>query len=447
MTSRLYRAAVALAVPLVPTVLRSPRQRAAHFARLATVPQLQQWAAEHRNRHRPLAWFHASSVGEGLQARAVIEALRAIRADAQVVYTHFSPSAAHFADTIGADWAGYLPYDRHADVTAALSAVEPDVLVFTKLDLWPELSVNAAARGTAVAIVAGTVSPESGRLRFPARLLAGPGYRAVVRAGAISKDDATRLVRLGCRPEAVSVTGDPRADAVLDMTERPASEALPVSWDRSVALIAGSTWPADEEILLEAFVRVRREVPRAVLVVVPHEPSPQHLAGLVARAERLGLPAPATVGAAASGDATFLVVDRVGILSRLYPAGTFAYVGGGWGRSGIHSVLEPAAWARPVIIGPHDRGSRDAELLAAAGGLTRLPRRGAVNALSGLWTSWLRDPGTAAVAGAAARQALEPDRGAAARNAAMVAPLLDRRSSAGGRGPASAAPAPRTQRE
>ncbi len=424
MTSPLYRAAVAVAVPLVPVVLRSPRQRAAHLARLDAVPQLQQWAAHHRDASRPLAWFHASSVGEGLQARAVIDALREHCAGFQLIYTHFSPSAAALADSVGADWAGYLPYDRRGDVAAAVAAANPTALVFTKLDLWPELAVAAAAHGAAVALVAGTVNADSGRLRLPARLAARAGYRALARAGAVAVADAERLARLGCRPEVISVTGDPRVDSVLQLAEGGAGDLPPTPWERSATLIAGSTWPPDEEVLLEAFARVRREVAGAVLVVVPHEPSTRHLEGLAARAERLGLPAPVPVGSAAPPGTALFVVDRVGVLARLYPAGFAAYVGGGWGGRGIHSVLEPAAWGRPVMIGPRDRGSRDAALLEAAGALVRLPEGDAVAALASRWVSWLREPGRAANAGAAARRALEPDRGAAARNAALIAPLL-----------------------
>ena len=189
-TSPLYRALTHAAVPLASLALRDGRQRAAHAARLASPASMEAWAIGHRDASRPLAWFHASSVGEGLQARAVMHAYRRLQPAAQIIYTHYSPSASTLAVSIGADWAGYLPYDRPGDVARALRAVRPTLLVFSKLDLWPELATQAQQRGCRVAIVAGTVTPDSGRLRWPIRALAAPGYRAVDVIGAIASADA-----------------------------------------------------------------------------------------------------------------------------------------------------------------------------------------------------------------------------------------------------------------
>ncbi|HET9133044.1 MAG TPA: glycosyltransferase N-terminal domain-containing protein, partial [Gemmatimonadales bacterium] len=164
MTSFLYRALANLAVPLVPIALRDPRQRQAHAARLGAPARLATWAAAHRDPTRPLVWCHAPSVGEGQQARSVLRALRALRPDLQVAYTHFSPSAERFAQSVGADVTDYLPYDCVADTSAVLAALRPDLLVFAKLDVWPELVAQAVSRQVPCALVAGTVLPDSGRL-------------------------------------------------------------------------------------------------------------------------------------------------------------------------------------------------------------------------------------------------------------------------------------------
>jgi 3-deoxy-D-manno-octulosonic-acid transferase len=306
-----------------------------------------------------------------------------------------------------------------------LAAAAPDLLVFTKLDLWPELATRAAVRGARTALVAATVNRDSGRLRWPARWLARNGYHVLDHIAAITADDATRLVRLGCRRERIELTGDPRVDAVLQATESTSGEV--VLDDPDVTLIAGSTWPEDESVLLAAFARVRAAHPRARLVLAPHEPTRPHLAHVDSECARIGLPEPRRLGAIAPGDRPAIVlVDRIGVLARLYAAGMLAYVGGGFGDKGIHSVFEPAAWSRPVIIGPRDRGSRDAALLETAGALTRLPATAAAAALATQWIAALGDPGAARAAGARARAALEPDRGAAARTATLLAGLLAR---------------------
>jgi 3-deoxy-D-manno-octulosonic-acid transferase len=113
---------------------------------------------------RPLAWFHAPSVGEGLQAKAVLREFRQHHPHWQVAYTYFSSSAEAFAAGIGADIADCLPVDTSGAVALALDALQPSLLVFAKLDVWPG-SPRAAGRDIPVALVAATVRPGSGRPR------------------------------------------------------------------------------------------------------------------------------------------------------------------------------------------------------------------------------------------------------------------------------------------
>ena len=424
-----YRAAVRTAIPFIPLLLRDPRQRAAHLARLGATERLARWGELGRDQERPVAWFHAPSVGEGLQARAVVEAFRAQRPDVQVVFTHYSPSAATFAATVSADFRDYLPYDRPLDVERVLTGLKPDLLVFTKLDLWPELAVRAHAHGVPIAMVAATVSPQSSRLRWPARLTTHAGYASLTLAGAISSGDAARLVRLGCPEDRIVITGDPRVDSVLGIVDAmPADDPLRRIADPVVTLVAGSTWPEDERILLAAFAAVRAQRPDSRLILVPHDPKPEHLEGIGRAAASAGLEAPEKLSTMSAGSRpAVLIVDQLGVLARLYAAGGIAYVGGGWGRAGIHSVLEPAAWARPVIIGPRDRGSRDAQLVESTGGLVRLPGKElAVAALTAQWLAWLGNSGERHAAGQAARAALTGERGAAWRSAEMLVGLTAR---------------------
>src|SRR5207249_2534100 len=227
-TSWGYRAAIRLGTAIAPALgLLDPKIRAGSRARQDAGDRLLDWARWTRDGARPLAWFHAASVGEGLQAESVIRQLRRLRPDCQVIYTHFSPSAEALASRLDVDVADYLPYDLPSRVDRLLQALEPDLLVFAKLDVWPELSTRAATSGAEVAIVAATVSPGSGRLRWPARILLEPGNRAVAPAAAISTDDGTRLARLGVAAERIRVLGDPRYDSVAErVREVPPDEPL-----------------------------------------------------------------------------------------------------------------------------------------------------------------------------------------------------------------------------
>jgi 3-deoxy-D-manno-octulosonic-acid transferase len=427
-TSVAYRIAATIGVPLVPLVARTERARRAHPDRLDAPADLRDWARTNRDAARPLAWFHAPSVGEGLQALAVMNAFRRIVPDAQIIYTHYSPSAEEFAATTGADWHGYLCYDRASDVTRMLAAATPDLLVFAKLDLWPELATRASTAGTAIAMVAASVTADSGRLRWPSRVFTRPGYASLDRVAANSAEDAERLVVLGAPRDRITVTGDPRVDSVIDRVDRtPADDPLRAIAAPERTLVAGSTWPEDEEIVLAAFRRVRELHPDATLIIAPHQPTPENLDGLARRAAALGLPEPVPLSTMrGAGQHPLIVIDSVGVLARAYASGSIAYVGGGFGLKGIHSILEPSAWHRPVIIGPNDRSSRDAAMLDAAGGLTRLTASDPTAQLTASWTSWLNDPAAARAAGEAARRALDGDRGAAQRSAELLVPLLRR---------------------
>ncbi len=271
----------------------SPRLRFSTRARQDAGERLLDWARSSRDDARPLVWFHAASVGEGLQADSVLRQLRRLRPDCQLVYTHFSPSATSLAARLPVDVADYLPYDLPEHVDRLLGALQPDLLVFAKLDLWPELATRASTTGTEVAMVAATVSQGSGRLRWPARTLLAPGYRAVTAAAAISPEDAARLVRLGVAEERIRVLGDPRFDSVLErVLGVDPSDPLLRFGRGAPTMVAGSTWPSDEVVVLRAFVGVRRRSQNARLILVPHEPTEAHLSALDGLVARLGLPRP-----------------------------------------------------------------------------------------------------------------------------------------------------------
>lgn len=332
-------------------------------ARTGAVDRFVAWGTAHRDPGRPLLWMHAPSVGEGLQARPVLELLRARRPDVQVVYTYFSPSAERFAASLGVDFADCLPFDTSHAAERLLDALRPEAIVFSKLDLWPVLAERAGRRGVRLGMIAATLAAGSGRQGPLARALLGDAYAALDAVGTIDADDAERLTALGVAADRISVTGDTRYDQVIARAatvDRRSALLAPLASERPT-LVAGSTWPADEARLLPAWIALRREVPEARLIVAPHEPSATHLAALTRWASAEGL----RVATLASADASHevVLVDRVGVLGELYALGTAAYVGGGFHAAGLHSVLEPAALGVPVLFGPRFANSRDAGLL------------------------------------------------------------------------------------
>ena len=428
-TSWGYRAAVRVGAMLAPAIgLVDRKMGDGDRGRRGAADRLAAWAAAHRDRARPLAWFHAASVGEGLQAESVLLQYRRLVPECQLVYTHFSPSAETLARRLAVDAADYLPYDLPGSVDRVLAALEPDLVVFAKLDLWPELATRAATarddrghggrhrRAKAAAASAGR------RGHWPARAMVR--WTPLARS---PKATPAASVAWVCGRDRIRVLGDPRFDSVAARVAAiPPDEPL-LRYGRGAAtLVAGSTWPPDERVLLEAFAQVRHRFPDARLILVPHEPTGEHLAALDRRAGQCGLPAPVRLSAA-DGPAPLLVVDRVGVLATLYGAGGMAYVGGGFGRAGLHSVLEPAAWGVPVAFGPRWRDSRDAALLLEAGAARALDDKSSAGLLAEIWVRWIGDEPGRAAAGHQARDIVARGQGAARRAAEMLAGLTSSR--------------------
>lgn len=381
------------------------------------------WGRDGREAGRPLLWMHAPSVGEGLQARPVLQLMRRARPEVQIAYTFFSPSAAPLARGLEVDFRDFLPFDSAGDAEVALAALRPSSLVFSKLDVWPRLAVRAAARGVPLGLISATLSEGSSRRGGIAAMLLRDAYAQLDAIGAIDADDAERLVAVGARRDVIRVTGDTRYDQVWARA-RAADNASPLLSSLASGrptLVAGSTWPADERRLLTAWTTIRTRVPEARLIIAPHEPTPAHLAPIERWAERGRLSLVRL--AAANGDADVVLVDRVGVLGDLYALADVAFVGGGFHGAGLHSVLEPAAFAAPVLFGPRFANSRDAELLRRSGGGIDVA---AVAALADRLVLWLSDRDARDRAGHAARALIERGLGAAERSFALVSELLAR---------------------
>jgi 3-deoxy-D-manno-octulosonic-acid transferase len=384
----IYEAAVRAAVPALR--LAAPlneRLRRGVQGRRAAPDSLRRWADAERDTARPLLWLHAPSVGEALMAQAILARVRAEEPDLQSIFTYFSPSAERIAPRVGADWHGYLPWDRTSDVRAALDAAQPRCVAFVRTEIWPVLVREAAARQCSVVMVNGVLAPDSSRLGRGARLLLGEAYRRLDAVGVVSAEDAACFALLGIERAKVHVTGDARFDQVwqrVQSIDRNRPLLRPFRTHGGPWLVCGSTWSADEDLLIEAMTPPRRW--RAI--IAPHDPAPEHIERLEQRLTDAGLKhmrippesdfAGATSAAAAEidgrgeaavdRDVDVVVVDRVGVLADLYAIADVAYVGGGFGSAGLHSVVEPAALAVPVVYGPRYGNAREAERLRQAGG-------------------------------------------------------------------------------
>lgn len=380
------------------------------------------WGAAGRDRTRPLLWMHAPSVGEGLQARPVLELARQRRADIQLAYTHYSPSALAFARSLDVDFHDYLPFDTPGDARVAIAALSPTALVFSKLDVWPVITREAKAAGVRLGLISATLSRGSSRRSRTAGALLRDAYASLEVVGAIDDADADRLVELGVRPDVIAITGDTRYDQVWLRAQRVdrASPMLERLRDARPTIVAGSTWPADEAVLLASFEALRKAGSDARLIVAPHEPTLEHVGQVVEWAKRAQLSV-ARLDDPGQASADVVVIDRVGVLGEIYALADVAFVGGGFHSAGLHSVLEPAAFGTPVLFGPRFENSRDAALLAQRGGGASVANESEMARRLRLWTA---DGAARREAGDYARALVRSGVGAAERSFELVNRLI-----------------------
>jgi 3-deoxy-D-manno-octulosonic-acid transferase len=412
---QLARGAAVVAPDSESKILRTLRARRGIRARYRA------WGETGRDRNHPLLWMHAPSVGEGLQARPVLELARQRRPDVQLAYTHFSPSAASFARGLDVDFRDYLPFDTPGDARVAIEALAPTALVFSKLDVWPIITREAKAHRVRLGLISATLARGSSRRSRTAGALLHDAYASLEVVGAIDDADADRLVELGVRSQVISVTGDTRYDQVWLRAQRVdrASPMLERLRDSRVTIVAGSTWPADEAALLPAFEALRKNA-EARLIIAPHEPTPDHVGRLIEWGKRAKLNV-SRLDDANQQTADVIVIDRVGVLGEIYSVADIAFVGGGFHSAGLHSVLEPAAFGTPVLFGSRFENSRDAALLAQRGGGAAATNEADLTRRLRIWAT---DSRARREAGDYARALVRSGIGAAERSFELVNRLL-----------------------
>jgi 3-deoxy-D-manno-octulosonic-acid transferase len=382
------------------------------------------WAAQTsaRDISHPLVWWHAPSVGEGLQARPVAHALRRAHPAWQQAYSFFSPSAERFATSIGAEFTGYLPFDRASSADHLLDLLRPSALVFAKLDVWPVHVSRAVRANVPVAMISATLAARSSRRSRLSSALLRDAYDSLQAVGAIDAKNAERLVALGVRRDVIQVTGDTRFDQVAERaaTVDRASPLLTLLASDRPTLVAGSTWPADEAVLCAAWEMLRACVPAARLIVAPHEPTASHVKPLMTWARGADLTARTLSDVESSGradDCDVVVLDRVGVLGDVYALASVAFVGGGFHSAGLHSVIEPAAFGVPVLFGPRHHMSREAQLLLRVGAAEAVP---SPTELHRILHRWISSEDLRRRTGDSAFALVHSELGATARSTALI---------------------------
>lgn len=307
----------------------------------------------------PLVWVHCASLGEFEQGRPVIEALALLKPKPYILLTFFSPSGYEIRKNYaGADAVMYLPADTPRNAKQFVSILQPSLAIFVKYEYWLHLLGQLHQKKVPVLMISAIFRDKQVFFKW----YGGAWRKALTQIRHFFVQDtgsAGLLQRLGITE--VAVAGDTRFDRVLQTaTAFQDIPAIRMFCGDTPVLVAGSTWPEDEQIIA-ACLQLR---PGIKCIIAPHEIHASHLEHIeqkIRNSQRFS-----SWSEQPDPDTQVLVIDNIGMLSKLYHYATVTYIGGGFGK-GIHNTLEAAVYGKPVLFGPNYTKFREARDLISVG--------------------------------------------------------------------------------
>jgi 3-deoxy-D-manno-octulosonic-acid transferase len=305
-------------------------------------------------------WIHCASLGEFEQGRPILDALRARHPDAFILLTFYSPSGfevrKHYP---AADYICYLPLDTPRNAHRFVGLVKPKLVIFVKYEFWVRILMRLQAQKIPVLLISALFRPDQFFLQWY-----GKAFRKLlfVYDHLFVQDEASKRYLEPMGIHRVTVTGDTRFDRVVQIASK-AREIRPVEifLKGNPALVAGSTWPADERYLQNCLSLFPK------WIIAPHEVTSTRLQQLESLYQTRAIRYSQLESGMEAADKLVLIVDNLGMLSSLYRYGAVAYVGGGFDH-GIHNILEAAVCGMPVVFGPRYEKFKEARDLIADGG-------------------------------------------------------------------------------
>ena len=311
-------------------------------------------------------WFHASSLGEFEQGRPVMEKVKKEFPQIKILLTFFSPSGYEIRKNYEvADYVFYMPIDTKKNAVKFIDVVKPEMVFFIKYEFWFNYIDCLFKKNIPVYFFSVIFRKDQYFFKWY-----GSWFRQKLKKinwFFVQNIDSIDLLK-SIQIDNVSLCGDTRFDRVFEVTQNKKSFPLIEKFcGKSKIVLAGSSWPADEDILAEYS---KTSDPEVKFIIAPHEIDKEHIESIIQK-----LKAPFIKYSEISGDnitdKKVLIVDCIGILLHLYQYASFAYVGGGFGKS-IHNILEAATFGKPVIFGPNFNKFQEAKDLIKLGGAFKI---------------------------------------------------------------------------
>ncbi|WP_461533862.1 3-deoxy-D-manno-octulosonic acid transferase [Sinomicrobium sp.] len=321
-------------------------------------------------------WFHTASLGEFEQGLPVIEKIKASYPHHKILITFFSPSGYEVRkDSRAGHIITYLPLDTRKNVSTFLSLAHPELAVFVKYEFWPNYLKGLGKRDIPTVLISGI---------FRKNQLFFKSYGAFMRQSLHAfkhffvqdKDSAQLLNSIGINR--VTVSGDTRMDRVEKILQRDNTLNFMENFKgEHLCFVAGSTWPEDEDLLITLINKAPETVK---FVIAPHNIKAVHNTALQKSiSKKTVLYSSMTLGEL--DEAQILIVDTIGLLTKIYHYADIAYVGGAVGSTGLHNILEPAVFGIPVVIGSNFDKFKEARDLVKLGGVYTISDIGQLKAI------------------------------------------------------------------
>jgi 3-deoxy-D-manno-octulosonic-acid transferase len=309
-----------------------------------------------------VVWMHCASVGEFEQGRPILESIRKMYPHTKVAISFFSPSGYEAKKNYeGADLVTYLPFDGKKNAQEFISLLQPTLVIFVKYEFWYFYLTILKNKQIPVILASGLFRKSQPFFKewgsFHRKML-GSFTRLFVQ-----NEESVRLLQSIHLHQQTEITGDTRFDRVVKIASEKITLPLIENYCTTKTLIAGSTWPEDEALLKEWHLLQ----PNWNLMIIPHEISSAHL-------EKLKVLYPGSICLSEIPEQNekienaILIIDKMGILSKIYKYADLCYIGGGLKKSGHHNILEAAVYGKAVITGPYIHKFSESVALHNAGG-------------------------------------------------------------------------------
>ncbi|MEK6643028.1 MAG: 3-deoxy-D-manno-octulosonic acid transferase [Planctomycetota bacterium] len=382
-----------------------------------------------RTNGRPTVWVHAVSLGEVNATRTLVaEIEKRLPGHDVVISTTTDTGYAAACQQYGTSRVFRYPLDFSFVVRRVLDRIRPAAIVLMELEVWPNMITMATARGIPIGIANGRVTEEKSMRRFRR-----PGLRGLARSmfsriawvGAQDETYAARFAQLGVPTERISVTGNLKYDTagVVDSVPGVAELAAAMGIRAEAPLIvAGSTGPGEEEMLLAAYERIAKDDASVQLAIVPRKPERFDEVARLIEARGFACVRRSRQGDGTTPGATAKCVvffgDTMGELRKFYASATLVFVGRSLVPMGGSDVMEVAGLGRAMCFGPYMENFADAvEKLLGAKAAVQIGR---AEELGATMTAMLKDATARETMGRAAREVVRRNAGATARTVELL---------------------------